>query len=167
MGKTEENLKTAFAGESQANRKYLAFAMKADSEGLNGIAKLFRATAHAETIHALRELRNLGGVGATAENLETAIAGETYEFTEMYATFLEEAKKEGHKDAVRTFAWAKMVEEIHAKFYKSALEAVRKGEDLKLMGVYVCEKCGNIEFGQPPEKCSVCNHPREYFKWID
>jgi rubrerythrin len=167
MNRTEENLKTAFAGESQANRKYLAFAHKADAEGYNGIAKLFRAAAHAETIHALRELNDLGGVKTTVENIREAIAGETYEYTDMYARFLEEAKSEGVKEAAHTFAWAKAVEEIHARLYQMALAAADRGEDLKIHGAWVCEKCGNIEFGEAPEKCRVCGHPREWFKAMD
>jgi rubrerythrin len=167
MSRTEENLKAAFAGESQANRKYLAFAHKADAEGYNGIAKLFRAAAHAETIHALRELNDLGGVGSTAENLRGAIEGETFEYTDMYARFLEEARSEGVKDAARTFAWAKAAEEVHARLYKMALEAADRGEDLKVHGAWVCRKCGNIEFGEAPEKCSICGHPREWFQPVD
>lgn len=167
MSHTEENLKTAFAGESQANRKYLAFAHQADADGFNGTAKLFRAAAHAETVHALRELRNLGGVKSTAENLRAAIEGETYEYTDMYARFLDEAKSEGMKDAVRTFAWAKAAEEVHARLYKMALEAADRGEDLKVPRAWVCEKCGNIEFGEQPEKCTICGHPKEWFKAVD
>ncbi len=167
MSRTEENLKTAFAGESQANRKYLAFAQKADAEGYNGIAKLFRAAAHAETIHALRELNELGHVKSTLENLGDAIKGETYEYTDMYAHFLEEARSEGLKEAARTFAWAKAAEEVHARLYTLALDAARRGEDLKIHGAWVCQKCGNIEFGQAPEKCSICGHPREWFKLVD
>ena len=168
MDKTQENLKAAFAGESQANRKYLAYARKADAEGFNGIAKLFRAAAHAETVHALREFQDLGGVRTTAENLKDAITGETYEYTDMYARFLEEAVSEGVKTAAKTFAWAKTVEEVHAKLYQAALDVASKGEDFRLQGVWVCEKCGNIEFGATaPEKCRVCNHPKEWFRWMD
>jgi rubrerythrin len=167
MSRTEENLKAAFAGESQANRKYLAFAQKADADGYNGIAKLFRAAAHAETIHALRELNDLGGVQSTAENLRAAIEGETYEYTDMYARFLEEASSEGVKGAARTFAWAKAAEEVHARLYKMALEAADRGQDLKIPTAWVCRKCGNIEFGAAPEKCPICGHPREWFSSID
>jgi rubrerythrin len=168
MTKTSDNLKAAFAGESQANRKYLAFAKKADTEGYNGIAKLFRAAAHAETVHAMRELNDLGAVQGTAENLQDAIGGETYEYTDMYVKFLEEARSEGVKEAAKTFAWAKAAEEVHAELYRKALEAARKGEDLRPQGVWVCEKCGNIEFGAaPPEKCRLCGHPKEWFRWVD
>ena len=165
---TQENLKAAFAGESQANRKYLAYARQADAQGYNGVAKLFRAAAHAETVHAMRELNDMGGVRGTVENLEDAIAGETYEATEMYVQFLKEAQAEGVKTAAKTFAWAKAVEQVHADLYKLALEAARRGEDLKIHGVWVCEKCGHIEFGpERPEKCRICNHPKEWFRWMD
>jgi rubrerythrin len=167
MGRTEENLAAAFAGESQANRKYLAFARKADAEGYNGIAKLFRAAAHAETIHALAELNDLGGVKSTTENLKAAVAGETHEYTDMYVRFLEEARADGVKEAARTFAWAKAAEEVHARLYAMALEAAEKGQDLKIQGAWVCEKCGNIEFGALPEKCSLCGHPKEWFRAVD
>jgi rubrerythrin len=167
MSRTEENLRAAFAGESQANRKYLAFAQKADADGYNGIAKLFRAAAQAETIHALRELNDLGGVKSTADNLRAAIEGETYEYTDMYARFLDEARSEGVKEAARTFAWAKAAEEVHARLYTLALEAADRGEDLKIHRAWVCRKCGNIEFGEAPETCSICGHPREWFTPID
>jgi rubrerythrin len=166
--KTQENLKTAFAGESQANRKYLAYARQADAEGYNGVAKLFRAAAHAETVHALREFNDMGGVRTTTENLEDAIAGETYEATQMYVQFLQEAQAEGVKAAAKTFAWAKAVETVHAELYQRALEAARRGEDLRIQGIWVCEKCGHIEFGaERPEKCRICGHPKEWFRWMD
>jgi rubrerythrin len=167
MSRTEENLKAAFAGESQANRKYLAFAHKADADGFNGIAKLFRAAAQAETIHALRELNNLGGVKSTVDNLRAAIEGETYEYTDMYVRFLDEASSEGVKDAARTFAWAKAAEEVHARLYKMALDAADRGEDLKVPNAWVCRKCGNIEFGEAPTTCSICGHPLEWFTPVD
>ena len=168
MSKTSENLKAAFAGESQANRKYLAYARKADLEGYNGIAKLFRAAAQAETVHALREFDDLGGVKDTVENLRDAVAGETYEYTDMYVKFLEDARAEGVKDAAKTFAWAKAAEEVHARLYQMALEAAGRSEDLKIKGIWVCQKCGNIEFGETaPEKCRLCGHPKEWFRWMD
>jgi len=166
--KTRENLKAAFAGESQANRKYLAYARQADAEGFNGIAKLFRAAAHAETIHAMREFQEAGGVKTTTENLKDAVAGETYEYTDMYVKFLDEAKSEDVKSAAKTFAWAKAAEEVHANLYTRALEAAKKGDDLRLTGVWVCEKCGNIEFGPTaPDKCRICAHPKEWFRWME
>lgn len=167
MGKTEQNLKAAFAGESQANRKYLAFAKKADQDGFPGIAKLFRAAADAETVHALRELGDLGGIKDTLSNVQAAIEGETYEYTTMYAEFVEDAKAEENKEALKTFTWAKAVEEIHANYYKKALAAAQNSEDLRSKGLWVCQKCGNIVEGEAPDRCPVCGHPKEYFKAID
>ena len=168
MSRTDENLKSAFAGESQANRKYLAYARKADAEGFHGIAKLFRAAAHAETIHALREFDHLGGVKSTAENLKDAVAGETYEYTDMYVRFLEEARADGVKEAAKTFVWAKAAEEVHARMYQAALAAAERGEDFRPHGVWVCEKCGNIYFVYaPPDKCQICGLPKEWFRWVD
>lgn len=168
MTRTDENLKSAFAGESQANRKYLAYARKADAEGFHGIAKLFRAAAQAETIHALAEFEAAGGIRSTVENLKDAVAGETHEYTDMYVRFLEEARSEGAKDAARIFAWAKAAEEVHARMYEAALAAAERGEDFRPRGVWVCEKCGNIEFGEAaPEKCRLCGQPKEWFRWVD
>lgn len=158
MPTTTENLAVAFAGESQANRKYLAFAKQADREGLGQIARLFRAAAEAETLHALAHLRNQGGVGTTLENLEKAVAGETYEFTEMYPPMVEQARAEGHKAAVM-LDFANRAEKVHAGLFQQALAALRAGADLSKMEVYVCPVCGDIEFGTPPEKCPICGAP--------
>jgi rubrerythrin len=158
MPSTSENLATAFAGESQANRKYLAFAKKAEKEGYPQIAKLFRAAAEAETTHALGHLANMGGIGSTMENLEKAVAGETYEFTEMYPPMVTQAEKEGHKAKVM-LDWANRVEKIHARLFVQALEALKAGKDLSKMEVYVCPVCGDVEFGEVPEKCPVCSTP--------
>jgi rubrerythrin len=152
--KTVENLQTAFAGESQANRKYLAFAKRAEKDGLPAIARLFRAAAEAETIHALAHLQNMGGVGSTLENLRAAVAGETYEFTEMYPPMVDEAVKEGHK-ARTMLDYANRVEKVHAGLFQQALAAVEAGKDLSQMEVYICPVCGDLEFGIP-EKCPVC-----------
>ncbi len=165
--KTQQDLKTAFAGESQANRKYLAFAKKADDEGFPGIAKLFRAAADAETVHALREMRMFGGVQDTAANIQTAINGETYEYTQMYAEFLDDARAEDDKQAMKIFGWIKKVEEIHANWYQQALMAAQTGNDLRTKGLWTCQECGNIVEGDPPDHCPVCAHPREFFKRID
>ena len=163
MPTTEENLQTAFAGESQANRKYLAFAAKADKEGLTNVAKLFRATAEAETLHAHGHLRALDGVKSTAENLETAIAGETYEFSDMYPPMLEQAEAEGHK-AKGMFRMALEAEKVHAELYAKALEAVKSGKDLDVE-VYLCPACGHIEFGKPEKNCPICGvAPEKYLK---
>jgi rubrerythrin len=155
MPTTNDNLKTAFAGESQANQKYLAFAKEAEKEGFDNIAKLFRTTAMAERIHAAGHLAALGGIGSTAENLEAAIDGETYEHTEMYPPMLEQAQAEGHP-AKRMFAFAVEAEKVHAVLYKKALDAVRNGQDITASEVWLCPICGHVELGNPPEKCPIC-----------
>jgi rubrerythrin len=160
---TAENLNEAFAGESQANRRYLAFAKKADEEGFPQVAKLFRAAAEAETVHANAHLRVLGGVKGTGENLQAAITGEGYEFREMYPEFLAEAEKEGNKPAEITFKNALAVEGIHHGLYSDALEAVKTGKDLDAANIFVCSVCGNTVFGEPPDVCPVCNAPRDKF----
>ncbi len=155
MPSTVENLKVAFAGESQANRKYLAFARQAEKDGYPQIARLFRAAADAETIHALAHLQNMGGIGSTLENLRSAVAGETYEFTEMYPPMVEQAKAEGHR-ARTMLGWANSAEKVHAGLFQQALAALESGADLSKMDVYLCPACGDIEFGTPPEKCPIC-----------
>jgi rubrerythrin len=155
MTTTENDLKAAFAGESQANRKYLAFAKKAELEGFNNIARLFRTAAEAETIHALGHLNALDGVKSTAENLRAAVDGETYEYTEMYPPMLDLALKENHK-AKRMFGYAAKAEAIHARLYKLALEAVAQGKDLEETKFYLCPVCGHIELGNPPNICPIC-----------
>ncbi len=166
MSSTTDNLKAAFAGESQANRKYLAYAKKADDEGLPQVAKLFRAAAEAETIHAHAHLNVLGGVRSTAENLADAIAGENYEHTSMYPGFIETAKAEGNKAAVRSFSWANSVEKIHEDKYRTAAQAVAEGKDLSPKKLFVCPLCGNIEEENPPERCPVCGALGSSFREI-
>lgn len=158
MPTTLENLHDAFAGESQANRKYLAFARKAEKDGFPQVAKVFRAAAEAETIHAHGHLQAMDGVKSTLENLQSAVEGETYEFTEMYPPMLEQAIKEGHK-AKTMFAFALKAEKVHADLYKQALEAVKRGKDLPAGEVYLCPVCGHLEFGTPPANCPICNSP--------
>src|SRR5512138_1347461 len=165
MPTTNENLATAFAGESQANRKYLAFALRAEQERLPQIAKLFRAAAEAETIHALGHLANMGGVGTTLQNLEAAVAGETYEFTQMYPPMVEQAAAESHKGR-RMLELANQAEKVHAGLFQQALEALRAGKDLSKMEVYLCPVCGDVEFGVPPEKCPICGAPAAKFQRI-
>ena len=160
---TKDNLQAAFAGESQANRKYLAFAKKADEDGMPQVAKLFRAAAEAETVHAHAHLRVLGGVKSTAENLAEAINGEGYEFKTMYPDFLAEAEKEDQKPAVFSFKNALAVEEIHHGLYAEALNAVKAGADLPAAKVYVCPICGNTVIGEVPDSCPVCNAAKEKF----
>lgn len=163
---TNENLWNAFAGESQANRKYLAFAEKADKENLPQVAKLFRAAADAETVHAHAHLRVLGGVKTTEENLQEAIEGEEHEFQEMYPGFLAEAQAEGNKPAVFSIKNALAVEEIHHSLYGQALEAVKSGADLAETKIYVCQVCGNTVYGQAPDKCPICNAVKDKFAEI-
>lgn len=165
MPTTQENLATAFAGESQANRKYLAFARQAEKEGLAQIAKLFRAAAEAETIHALGHLANMGGVKTTRENLEAAVAGETYEFTEMYPPMVEQAKAEGHKAKV-LLDFANRAEKVHAGLFGQALEAMKAGKDLSRMDVYLCPVCGDVEFGEPPDRCPICGAPKAKYQKV-
>ncbi|MBN2329171.1 MAG: rubrerythrin family protein [Candidatus Omnitrophica bacterium] len=160
---TQQNLKDAFAGESQANRKYLAYAKKADSEGFAQVAKLFRAAAEAETIHAHTHLRAMDGIKSTLENLQDAVEGERYEYKEMYPGFLETAQQESEKRAEVGFKNACAAEEVHYNLYKQAMEAVQAGKDLSSMSIYLCPVCGNLEFGERPEKCSICNVPGDKF----
>lgn len=150
--KTLKNLMEAFAGESQANRKYLAYSKKAEAEGNTNAAKLFKAAADAETIHALKHFEVAGQIGSTADNLKDGIEGETYEFEEMYPGFLEIAEAEGNKAAVRTFTYAMEAEKVHAKLYKEALENIDQKEEVFY---YLCPICGNIEKAMP-EKCNIC-----------
>ena len=164
---TTENLQEAFAGESQANRLYLAFAKKADLDGKPQVAKLFRAAAEAETIHAHAHLRVLGGVKTTEDNLKTAIEGEAHEFKSMYPEFLEAAIAEGNKPAEVSFKNALAVEEIHHDLYSKALAAVEAGIDLEAAPIYVCPVCGNTIEGSAPEKCPICNVPGEKFAEIN
>ena len=152
-GKTEKNLLEAFAGESQANRRYLAFAKQAEKEGYPHVAKLFRAAAEAETVHAHAHLRALGGVRSTAENLKEAISGEIHEFKEMYPSMIDDAKEEGNKAAERTFTYANEVEKVHATLYQKALDNL---DALEEKDYYVCSVCGYTCENEPPDKCPVC-----------
>ena len=160
---TIDNLKDAFAGESQANKKYLAFAKKADAEGLAQVAKLFRAAAEAETVHAHAHLRVMGGIKGTQENLQEAIEGEGYEYQKMYPEFLSEAQAEGNKAAEVSFKNALAVEEIHHGLYTEALEAVKSGSDLPAGKIYVCPVCGNTVKGEAPDKCPICGVAKDKF----
>lgn len=162
MTSTLDNLKEAFAGESQANQKYRAFAKKADQEGFSNVARLFRTAAEAERIHAEGHLKALEGIGSTAENLQAALSGETHEFKEMYPPMLEQAKSEDHK-ARRMFGYAVEAEAVHAKLYQLALEAVGQGKDLTEVDFYLCPVCGYIEFGKPTEPCPICGTKPDKF----
>lgn len=165
MAKTENNLKSAFAGESQANRRYLAFAKKAEDEGYLAVAKLFRAAAAAETVHAHNHLRAMGGVQTTAENLKTAIGGENYEVSSMYPEFIAEAETEGEKRALTSFKWAFEVEKEHEALFREALEKL--GSDMQDVEIWVCSACGHTHIGVPPEKCPVCGAPARRFEKVE
>lgn len=155
MPTTKENLKEAFAGESQANQKYRAFAKKAERDGFPNIAKLFKTAAEAERIHAEGHLNALDGIGTTVENLKEAIDGETYEYKEMYPPMLSQAEADNHK-AKRMFKYAVEAEDVHAQLYKLALAAAEQGKDLDVTDFYLCPVCGHIEFGKPEENCPIC-----------
>ena len=163
---TQTNLEAAFAGESQANRKYLAFAAKAAAEGRPQIAKLFRAAAEAETVHAHAHLRVMNGVADTQQNLQMALQGEGYEFKEMYPSFIQEAEAEGNRAAVISFRNAMAVEKIHFDLYGKALAALTASEDLPGASIHVCAICGNTVEGAAPEKCPVCGAPKTKFKEV-
>ena len=167
MGNTQENLAAAFAGESQANRKYLFFAEKADKEGNAQIARLFRAAAESETVHARNHLEVMGGIGSTADNLKEGINGESYEFTKMYPAFIEQAKSENNKRAEISFTHANAVEQIHHGLYQEALKALESGQKPKDENYSVCQVCGYTVGGEAPDKCPVCNAPKSKFKRVD
>ncbi len=167
MSMTIDNLKAAFAGESQANRKYLAFAKKAAEEGLPGIARLFRAAAAAETVHAQNHLKAMDGVGATADNLKAAIEGENYEVVSMYPPMLSTAEAEGEKRAARSFGWALEVEKVHESLYRKAADHLKGGKDAPVVEYYVCPVCGYTHEGPMVGRCPICNNPAEKFEKID
>ncbi|MCL5421518.1 MAG: rubrerythrin family protein [Nitrospirae bacterium] len=164
MTKSEKNLKEAFAGESQANRKYLAFAKKAEAEGFKQVARLFRAAAEAETIHAHNHLKELGGIKSTRENLKEAIHGESFEFQKMYPQMIEDANAEGNKGALRTFNYANEVEKVHAALYQKALDNLGKNVEADY---YVCQVCGYTAEGEAPDECPVCKAKKQAFKKVD
>jgi rubrerythrin len=161
--KTLENLKAAFAGESQANRRYLAFAKKADAEGFKQAAKLFRAAAEAETVHALKHLAAMDGIKSTKENFEAAIGGETFEFQKMYPEMIKQAEADGEKGALMSFMNANAVEEVHAGLFKDAFNGL---SGLKEEDIWVCPVCGNTFVGSAPDKCPVCSTAKERFMLI-
>ena len=163
MSKTDENLKNAFAGESQANRRYMAFAKKAEQEGFKQVAKLLKAAGESETVHALNHLKIIGETKSTMENLVTAVSGETFEFNEMYPDYIDTAKQEGKKQAVWSFDVANKVEKIHAKLFNKAIETLKNQKPLEQVDYYVCSVCGNTVEGSPPEKCPICGSPKEKF----
>jgi rubrerythrin len=163
MSKSIDDLKNAFAGESQANRRYLAFSRKADEEGFSQVAKLFRAAAEAETIHALNHLRAIGEVRSTKENVEAAIAGETFEFKKMYPEYLSIARQEANKQAYWSFDVANKVERVHNSLFTKAAKALAEGSELPQTDYYVCGDCGNTVEGAAPERCPICGAPKAKF----
>jgi rubrerythrin len=167
MSSTQDNLKEAFAGESQASRRYLYFAEKADSEKRPQVARLFRAASEAETVHARNHLRAMGGIGATGANLKAAIAGESYEFTKMYPGFIEQAKSEKNNKAETSFDYANQVEKIHHRLYQKALETLEAGKEAKAEPYFVCPVCGNTVAGKAPEECPICGTPGSKFKRVE
>lgn len=163
--KTQQNLAAAFAGESQANRKYLAFAAVAEKEGYPQAAKMFRAAAEAETLHAHAHLKALGGIGDTAANLRAAVGGETYEFEQMYPPFIEEARAEGREDAVRTFTLANEAEKVHARLYQHMLDHLGSDDGEEF---FVCTVCGHVHKGvSAPEACPICCAKTQAYRKVD
>ena len=167
MSESDKNLQAAFAGESQANRRYLFFADKAEKEGYYQVARLFRAAAEAETVHARNHLEAMGGIKSTTDNVKAAIAGEFYEFTKMYQSFLEQANTDKNKKAQLTFGYANKVEPIHHGLYQAALKSVETGQKLKDEPYFVCQVCGNTVADAAPAKCPICGTPRAQFKRVD
>jgi len=167
MSNTEENLQSAFAGESQANRRYLFFADKAEKEGYPQAARLFRAAAEAETVHAHNHFVAMDGVGSTRENLTAGAIGEHYEFTRMYPPFIEQAEAESNKRAEISFKYANEVEQIHHKHFEAAMKAFDAGQQLKDELYFVCPVCGNTVAGEAPEKCPICGAPGSSFKRVE
>lgn len=167
MSKTKDNLESAFAGESQANRQYSLFAEKAEEEGQKRIARLFRAAADAETVHARNHFKVLQGIKSTKENLQTAIGGENHEFTEMYPQFIKSANAEGEMKAADSFDLANKVEKIHHGLYKDALAKFERDDAVELKPFYVCQYCGNTIEGEAPIKCPVCGAPKKMIKLIE
>jgi len=167
VNKTSENLQAAFAGESQASRKYLYFAEKAEEEGYKQIARLFRAASEAETVHARNHLKAMQGINSTRDNLKEAIGGENYEFTKMYPEFIEQADAEGDNKAKRSFNLANTVEQIHHRLYQTALNMLEKDQAMSEKSVYVCQVCGNTVEGEAPDRCPICGAPKTMFKLID
>ncbi|MEL7562448.1 rubrerythrin family protein [Dehalogenimonas sp. 4OHTPN] len=164
---TTENLGAAFAGESQANRKYLFFAEKAEAEGQSQVARLFRAAAEAETVHARNHLNVLRGIGGTADNLKAAIGGEHWEFTQMYPGFIDQSRKDANASAERSFSTANAVEEIHHALFQKALADLHVGVKAEARPYFVCQVCGNTVLGEAPDFCPICGAPKSKFKQVD
>ena len=164
--KTEDNVQEAFGGESKASRRYIFFAEKAEQEGYSPVAKLFRAVAAAETVHARNHFNAVDGIGSTKDNLFAASLGEQQEYKKMYPAYIEVAREEMNDRAERTFTWANQVEEIHHGYFEAALKAVREDQPPEAATYYVCQVCGNTVTGQPPEKCPIFGAPASAFKEV-
>jgi len=162
-----ENAMEAYAGESQANRKYSAFADQAESEGFKNIARLFKAASEAEAVHAKKLLKAMGKIRTTKENIQGSISGETHEYTEMYPAFVKEAEAEKKSDVALVFTYAMKAEEVHANLYREAMNSLNHNQDMSNRSVILCPVCGNIFLGQAPEKCPICNAVRKVFKTIE
>jgi len=167
MTKTEDGLKEAFAGESQARNKYEAYSRKAEKDGYTQIAKLFKAASEAERVHAKNHFENLDKIQETKENLKDAIEGEKFEHEDMYPEFVEAAKEENEDSALESFMYAMEVEKIHETLYKEALESIQNDEDLEETDIYVCQICGNTVFDEPPAACPICGYPKDEFKKVE
>ncbi len=161
---TEENIKSAFAGESQAHMRYLIFAKKAEEEGFDNVARLFKTIAFAEQVHATNHLKVLGGINSSAQNLQVAIEGETFEVNEMYPAYKEVAKLQEEKGAVSSTDWALQAEKIHAAMYQKAKQAVEDSKDIELKEVFICELCGYTVEGGAPDRCPICGAPKQKFR---
>ncbi len=164
MSETKKNLMEAFAGESQANRRYLAFAKEAEKEGFPNVARIYRAIAEAETVHALKHLEIAGEIGSTADNLKASKEGETHEFTVMYPEFIEKAKEEKEKRAVQTFEYANAAEKVHGGIFEDLLKKVKGGSDQPNVEVSLCPVCGWVGLGDIPDRCPICNTQAKMFK---
>jgi len=160
---TEKNLKDAFAGESQAHMKYLAFSKKAESEGKSNIARLFKAISFAEQVHATNHLKALGDLGDTSENLQSAIDGENFEVEEMYPAYDAVAKLQTEKEAIRSIHYAIEAEKIHSAMYSEAREFVKQGKDIEMNDIYICPVCGYTVSGDVPDNCPVCGVSKDKF----
>ena len=167
MSQTQDNLGAAFAGESQANRRYLFFAKKAEEDGQTQVARLFRAAAEAETVHALSHFGVMGDFGTTRDNLKAAVGGENYEFTEMYPGFIEQAKADGNSRAEVSFIRANEVEKVHHGLFQQALETLEASSQLEDKPYFICQVCGNTVLGEAPLTCPICGAPRSQFKRVE
>jgi len=167
MSDTEKNLQEAFSGESQANRRYLFFADKAEREGHPQVARLFQAVAEAETVHARNHFNTMDGTGSTKDNLLAAVIGEHYEFTRVYPVFIDKAAEEQNKRAQRSFEWAYEVEQVHHGLFEEALKALEAGQQLEDVPYSVCQVCGYTAGGEAPERCPICGAPRDRFKRVE